>query len=672
MTEKKLITFNDASNWALEVAESEGLVGAAAEPFLQAMLSACRVVPTYGDEMMLLLEEVEAFLQNARKWVNERDSCPLQRERGWKTKRIPDVIEVTESEQYLGLRGSLYPSVKDALWDIWHSGNEYIEVVLTGAVGIGKSFLLEICICYMLVQLSLMRDPQAELDLARGTPIYLVLQAGTFNQAKEILFRPLYNRISASPYFQKQFPWNKDVTNELWFPNNIVVRPFSGSNDAVLGLTVVGGGITELNRMAYVTKSKKAKSAEDQLYDQAKSIYQTLIRRMVSRTMQLGKLWGKLILDAAREHDDDFTASKIKEAAAGNKYIYVYQKTQWEALPRERFGNDVFMVEVGDRTRRSRIITSMDEAINPDQVIRVPEEYRTWFEQDCEGALRDFGGIVVAGHRPAIPFREKISEAVELHKKLADGTQLFAMNSVILNEYKDAFNLLINQQYLDTVLLDKRTSFAAHVDPALKHDCAGLAVGHIIGWRMLPGIKVYDPRTKTYRQQSEGRAPIVCIDGILQIKAPYGEEIDLETVQDFIIYLRELINLEVVTADGYQSAQMIQAWRKAQFITGIVSMDTSPDPYNRVKAAYRDSRIYTPYHPVFEREIVNLQLEDGKYDHLPGGGHSKDLSDAVAGVLYLLETQISDYTSNRPARTHRTPPLRSANRGGRILSTRLI
>jgi len=622
---------------------------------------------------MVAQEDIDAFMKNVRKWIDEQDLRSLHRERGFKCDRIPDVLEVAESSEYLGLKGSIFPSVKEALWEIWHGDKAYLEVVLTGAIGTGKSFLLEVCICYMLVRLSMLHDPQAELDLARGTPLYLVLQAGTFSQAKDILFRPLYNRVSASPYFQKHFQWNKDVTNELWFPNNIMVKPFSGSNDAVLGITVVGGGITELNRMAYITKSKRSKSAEDQLYDQAKSIYQTLIRRMVSRTMQLGKLWGKLVLDAASEHEDDFTATKIKEAVSSD-FIYVYQKSQWEALPQERFSGDVFLVEVGDRTKRSRILNTIDEAVNQDQVVRIPEEYRTWFEQDCEGSLRDFGGIVVTGHRPAIPFREKIAEAFETHKKITGGGQFFSRDTVVINDYGEDFYLLINQKYIDDVLLDKRVAFAAHVDPALKHDCAGIAIGHVVGWKMLQGIKTYDPRTKTYKQKSEGKAPIVCIDGILQVSAPYGEEIDLEAIQNFMIYLKDYINLVAVSADGYQSAQMIQSWRKAQFVTGVVSMDVSPDAYTRVKAAYRDSRIYTPYHEVFEKEIVNLQFENGKYDHLPG--LSKDCADAVAGTLYLLETHISSYVSDRPMRPYRgrgaAPPGTRKNARGRVLFTKNI
>ena len=944
---KELVPEIDGIQIALEVGRQEGLSELGKPDYLATLMRACPIVLRKEDQQRYFkYEDLAAFFHNARKWINEKDQRPLSRQRGYKVDKLPDVLEVAESSEYLGMKGSLFPSVKEALWEIWHGDKDYLEVILTGATGClsgdtlipinrrvkssasreytirdayeksttekryswnkaiptkllslkdnligwhtsseivysgrkavytlttntgksitvtdehpfkvpayvedadkdgfkqlqhlkvgdsvicrggkqapvgrqpnrdrrwvysvqyhpnghrqlvynkdykrvsysrlvveahmnsmtveslvktlrndkdasaylnyipkekvvhhldgnplndnlanltviskeehdrihgytnvvnfrhpspveetivnivsageqetfdvimdepyrnyvangfvvhntGKSFLLETSICYMLVRLSYMFDPQAELDLAKGTPIYLVFQAGNLEQAKNILFRPLYNRISASPYFQKNFPWNKDIQTELWFPNGIIVKPFSGSNDAVLGLTVVGGGITELNRMAYVTKSKKAKTAEDMLYDQARSIYQTLIRRMVSRTMQLGKLWGKLFLDAAHEHEDDFTSQKIREAAS-NEYMYVYKKCQWDAIPQERFGGDKFLVEIGDRTRRSRIINTVDEAVNTDQIVRIPEEYRKWFEQDVEGALRDFGGIVVTGHRPAIPFREKIEEAFTQHKKLSGVGQLFSKDKVVINDYKEMFDLLINKEYIEGVLLDRKTAFAAHLDPALKHDCAGLAVGHIIGWKMLEGIRKYDPRTKSYRTQTEGKAPIIMIDGLMQIMAPYGEEIDLEAIQNFVIYLKEILNLEAASADGYQSAQMIQSWRKAGFITGVVSMDTSSDPYIRVKTAYKDDRLVIPFHEVYQREIINLQYENGKFDHLSGSGHSKDVSDALAGTVYLLETHLADLSS-RPARASR--PTQTRGFSGRKISSRIV
>lgn len=538
----------------------------------------------------------------------------------------------------------------------------------------GKSFMSEMNMAYMIYRLSILHDPQAEVNMAPGTPLYFVMQSGSLQQAARILFKPLYNRLRLTKYFTEVFPFNKDIGSELIFPNGIIVSPFSGSDDAVLGLTVLGGAVTELNRMAYVAKSRKnprAKtSAEEQFYDQAVSIYTTLIRRMVGRTMQLGKLWGKLILDAAHEHEDDFTSRKIKEAQT-NPRIYIYKKMQWEVSPDSKYSGEKFLVEIGNDTRRSRIINAMDESVEPEKVMSIPIEYKTYFEQDVEGSLRDFAGVVIGSQQPAIPYREKIQEGMDNFNKITGGQQLFLMNTAILQEFKleyepdDNWEALVNMNYVQNIVLDKKAEFVCHIDPGLKHDAMGIAIGHVSGYSLLPPVKRYNPRTKRYEEKRDIKAPMLTVDGILKVRAPYGEEVDLEMCQKLVLFLAATLNLTTVSIDSYQSAQMIQAWRTAGLVTGNVSVDDTSEPYTRVKIAYRDGRLFTPEHPVYKSEIIDLQWIDGKYDHLPTG--SKDCSDAVAGVIYLLETHVADYLPESPHTQKSEVEPRKGERKGRWL-----
>ena len=600
-------------------------------------------------------DDIKSFTTNFVKFAEEKDAQMLKRKRGAKIEYTADIIEFVESKALMNMKGSVFPIVKEALWDMWHTPDkQYVECVLTGSTGTGKTFISEMSISYMVYKLSLMHDPQAEVDLAPGSPLFFVLQSGSLQQATNILFKPLYSRLSLTKYFTETFPYNKDIRSELIFPNGIIVRPFSGSDDAVLGLTVLGGGVTELNRMSYVQKSRRnprAKtSSEEQVYDQAVSIYTTLIRRMVGRTMQLGKLWGKLILDAAHEHEDDFTSRKIKEAQT-NPTIYIYKKMQWEATPEKRYSGEKFLVEVGNDSRRSRIIHSRDESVEPEKIIEIPKEYEHWFVQDVEGSLRDFAGIVIGSLQAAIPFREKIYEGMDKFNAITGGQQLFLYDNAILQEYKHEFEdenweALVNMNYINNILVDKKAEFVCHVDPGIRHDAMGIAVGHISGYSLLPPIKRYNPRRKMYEERRDIRAPIIMVDGILRVKAPYGEEVDLEMCQRLILYLASVLNITTVSIDSFQSSQLIQAWRIAGLVTGVVSMDDTLEPYVKVKTAYRDGRLWTPEHPTYKKEIVDLQFEGSHYNHLVSG--SKDCSDAVAGVVYLLETHVAEYVALNP------------------------
>ena len=63
-------------------------------------------------------------------------------------------------------------------------------------------------------------------------------------------------------------------------------------------------------------------------------------------------------------------------------------------------------------------------------------------------------------------------------------------------------------------------------------------------------------------------------------------------------------------------------------------MDKTPISYEILKAALYDGRVDLPKHDQLELELVNLERDEktGKVDHPPHG--SKDLADALAGVVY--------------------------------------
>lgn len=526
------------------------------------------------------------------------------------------------------------------------------EFVVHNSTGIGKSFIVEMCCAYMLYKLSNYWDPQVEMDLAPGSPLYIVFQSRTERSATNILFRPFYARVRRTKYFTEKFPFRKDITSQMLFPNEIIVAPFSGSDDAVLGLTVVGGGITELNRMAYIEDSKKrsrTSSNDGQAYDQAVEIHKTLRRRIVGRTMELGKTWGLLVLDAAHEYGDDFTDRKIKEAEAqpkGKKTIFVYNKKQWEVRPQTKYSGEKFYVEVGTEKRRSRVLLSKEQAIDPSRVEEIPIEYKSEFDKDVEGALKDFGGISVSSRSSAIPYKEQIEKACTDFDAVTGGQQLFRRPVVQLEDYLTPAGLpdwsgLVNREYMERMFLDPNIKMAGHVDPSLNHCLAGIALSHISGWKLLDKISEYDPNTRSVKQRKNVRSPMIMFDGLLGIEAMEGEEIDLELLQSLGIYLFQECNVAILSIDSYQSVQMRQAWANVGLVTGHISVDDSTEPYTRLRSGYREGRIIHPDHVVYRKEIATLQFNGAKYDHLPGG--SKDITDAAAGSFYLAETHLTNF-----------------------------
>ena len=334
----------------------------------------------------------------------------------------------------------------------------------TGAIGIGKNYFADMAIAYMLYNLSTYHNPQLEFDLAPGSSIIFVQQSKTLTLAKKVVFDQFSQRLRASPYFSKHFPFDKDVKSELRFPKQITIMPVGGSDSSALGMNVYGGIIDELNFMARTEDSVETRYTGEDEYDQAERLYTTLIRRMTSRFDQMGKLPGKLLLVSSRYYPGDFTDKKMAEAReeiarSGQSTIFVMNYALWESPPGP-LADENFLVEVGDDFKSSRIIQTKDEAKDQEDVIEVPMNYFNVFQRDLDSALRDIGGIVTGTKKPFIPYREAIVKAQESYTELTGGKSLFTREEVVFDSFfagemdRPDWARLVSQEYIEEVIED--------------------------------------------------------------------------------------------------------------------------------------------------------------------------------------------------------------------------
>ena len=509
----------------------------------------------------------------------------------------------------------------------------------------------------MVYMLSCFHNPQLEYDLAPGSTIVFIQQSVTLTLARKVVYDQFAERIRGSRYFQQRFQFDPEVKSELRFPKGIVILPVGGSDTSALGMNVFGGVIDEMNFMARVRDSALTRHTADEEYDQAERLYSTLIRRIKSRFMQRGKVPGKLMLVSSTNYPGDFTDRKLEEAKH-DPTIFVMKYAQWEALPKDRFSGETFLVEVGNDFKQSRIIPTIEAAMDADDVVEVPIEYKVEFERDIDAALRDLGGIATGSKHPFIPYRELIVKAMDQFVEVTGGKQLFKREEVVMQDLFDPdedpdWSLLVDEEYFEQCLNIEGSVFALHIDVGLTSDAAGVAIGRIVGYKVLEASKIYDERTGSFVEVRDIRVPMYQIDGALRVMAPPNDEVDLELVRDLVLYLRGRMLIRYATCDSYQSAMMIQAFRKARMRSGVLSVDTSSAPYTEVKLAIKDERIWLPPHRVLGRELREIEKDKkkDKIDH-PAQG-SKDVSDAVAGVVYMLQRKEASY--GRPARRTARP-----------------
>ena len=536
------------------------------------------------------------------------------------------IREFITSEYYLDQAGSIYPLVMDELEELNNPkveglahgsriSNVYTEAVFTGGIGVGKSHCSLLTIAYQLYILSCMDSPQGLFDLDISSEILFVFQTINATLAKQLDYARFKSMIEHSPYFREVFQFNRDIESELQFPNRIIVRPVSGLETATIGQNIFGGVLDEVNFMEQTQNSKK--TADSGGYDQALQLYNSISSRRKSRFMKHGRALGMLCLVSSKRYPNQFTDQKVDQAnrelaSKGSTSIYIYDKTRWEIKP-DDFCGDRFKVFAGDLSRKPRILLAGEEiqASDLSLVTEIPVEYRPDFETDILRALREIAGQSTLSTHPFLVDTEAVS-------------QCFGKVETILSDYRTDFAgepLKILSEHVES---PSELRFI-HVDLALSSDSAGVVCGYVSGFKQVDrgeGIKE--------------TLPIINIDFSLEVAPPKGGEIEISKIRTLICKLRDLVGVNVrwVSFDQYQSADSMQILRQKGFTSDLQSMDRTMAPYELLKQALYDQRVNLPDDKKLLKELLALEfdVQKSKVDHTSVS--TKDISDALAGVVY--------------------------------------
>lgn len=528
-----------------------------------------------------------------------------------------DFKKFVEDAYFMNAKGILYPAVLDCCEEM--NNGEYQETVLTGAIGTGKSTIALYSTAYQLYLLSCYKNPHALFGLDPSSEITFIFQSINAKLAKSVDYDRFKSMIEKSHYFKEQFPFNKDILSELLFPNRIIVKAVSGSETGAIGQNVIGGVIDELNFMSVVENSKA--SMDGGTYDQAVALYNSIARRRKSRFMQQGKLPGLLCLVSSKRYPGQFTDKKEEEAKReidlyGKTSIYVYDKRTWDIKPEGSFSGRWFSIFIGDEGRKPRIM-GPDEAMHFNDshlVMDIPEEYRLEFEQDIMNSLRDIAGVSTLATHPFITDRDSITRGMR------------KTNLILSRDVVDFVDTKVSIDISHATQLDLPRF--VHIDLAVSGDSAGIAVGTVIGFKDLVHSGAVE------------KLPDIWVDAVLEVKPPKGGEILFYKIREVIYALKKLgMNIRWITFDQFQSVDSMQLLKQQGYLVGRQSMDITTAPYDFVKNALYEGRLSIPHHAKLAHELASLEkdVKKNKIDH--PAHSSKDISDALAGVVYGLTTR---------------------------------
>lgn len=547
-----------------------------------------------------------------------------------------------EDPKFLGLKGQIFPRLLNDLEELFEG--DYVEAILCGAIGWGKSTFAEIAMCRMIYEISCFRNPQKVYGLMKGSVIALINVSVQKMNAQKIVFQGIKSKLVNSPYFNALCPPDQHLTSELRFPNNLWVFPVASTETGIIGYNVFGGVMDEVNFMGVVEKSK---AAGGKTYDHAVTLQEALIRRMKSRFMRKGKLPGILLQISSSRYPEDYTERRMREAD-DDPSIFVRRYSQWDTIPRERFSSKTFFVSLGDSIRRPEIFDRDEETegVKADgiPVIEIPMDFRRDFERDVDAAIRDLAGLPTLTIKPYITYRWKIAEAVERGRAmglehpftsevstLQDGAT-FDLDKLLLTklkrrieaEKKPSLKIELEDAYKN---YRSRPRFV-HGDLSLTTDATGVAMGFVLDY------------TSVERRNEEGKlfvmkAPIIVIEFMLRVVPPRGGEIEIASIRSLIYELRSYgYGIRYVSFDQFQSADSMQQLKRSGIESGHLSADTDPMVYGSLKDALYEDRLIMYDYPIVGEELLKLEKNEktGRVDHPPRG--SKDVSDAVAGVCY--------------------------------------
>lgn len=543
---------------------------------------------------------------------------------------------------YLNIYEYVRPALLDILVDLFGEDPNptrislYPRGIFTGAIGIGKTTLASIVLPYMAHWVLCLRDPQTYFGLMPGSRIAFMQMSTSASQAKEVVFGDIKARIENSPWFRDQYPYDKSFKNQIRFPKDIWILPGDSAETTFEGYNILGGILDEIDSHK-VTKAK----------DYADQGYTTIHGRITSRFQDRG-----FILLVGQMKKATGFAAKMYKAYRQDPKAWTCSMTIWESLGWGRWTDedgkrDSFWY---DASRYAFITKEAAELQGfPSHVFEVPNIYRQDFLNSPQKALRD-----LAGRPPAVssPFFHDIGR-VDMAREAWQ--RRYGTEGPVDPKGKIA-DWFVARETMKRVM---------HVDIAYSGDgdALGIAMGHV------PELIVMDGEKK----------PFIVIDMLLRIQAPPGREIFLGDIRKIIYELKydRKFNIVAVTTDGFQSTDFRQQLQRKRIRTELVSVDRNMLPYADLYDAVMEGRMAIPPYQTYRthadpdpvdiltKELSELQEEGTKIDHPPDG--SKDLADALAGVVFTLMGERTYYSRGRSPlgnEASATAPPRESGRHG--------
>jgi hypothetical protein len=564
----------------------------------------------------------------------------------------PSIREFVWDERFLGQTyrcdegdDELYPVWEEALDRDFDLDSETHNLVLTGALGIGKTTVLVLIILYRLCLATMLRDPQKFFKVGRVSRLVFALLSVTKPAARETAFHEALNRMRLSPYFLDACSVNQNaeyaecrVEMKRRLPNgrpsNVFLTAGSRRQD-LLGRNVLGVALDEGN-------FRLEKDPDQSAYD----LYSEITARMASRFQTSLEYQPTIsIIANSAGNEWSFTEKVINEILEADApwARRVYRFSVY-AVKRHVLNLD------GIYFRVAHGILNCDPTVLPGHCAQdggpvsgeplepapagacieiVPRMFEEHYRRNCRSALQEFSGISNGGTRRAFPEMCHFQECIELGQQdgLREPTRSGVTKiPVTMEDDLNIWDYLIRERFFTRQLGSPQplrhpnSKRYVHIDLATR-STAGIAVCHL--------VSTAQTGVPTHKYQL-----VVEYDFVLALGPGRKPPIYIQKIVDFLFWLRDECGFRFgkITADQFQSDMLLQTLQGQGLATDHLSVDRNKSVYEAWRNAIEGHQIRLYPQSLLLKEAEFLQELDRKFDH-PAGG-SKDLTDAASGAYF--------------------------------------
>lgn len=575
----------------------------------------------------------------------------------------PSINEFIMDDYWLGQRmrpsetnQGIFPIWQEVLEKDWDLHSRVSNVVFTGSLGIGKTWVMSCIFLYRIALARLLRNPQFFFGLTFGSSVFYAVLSLSKAVVRDTVFTEITTSMGASAFFMEECYFNPDKKysdNKIELGNHIVFT--AGSKGwHVIGRNVMGVCLDEGNWRLESSPDEKAYALYDEVRTRIKNRFQKFSGflpavSILSSSARDETSFTERVIDEIKESGDTETAKiyaypvfVVKRHLI--KYDKLWFRVQYGLRNEEPCILEGWYLEDGtpcdeDGNTDIEVTNATHEECSPGaESILVPKDYHDDFARNCRVNLQSLAGISSGGSHRLFPNMVHMERCIELSE--AEGIVNPCKNTFIPISHDDDKNVW---DYLDhkSFLMRHHSSIRpirhpgelrfAHLDLA-KTGIAGLAICHRAGMQMVKDYKDGEP--------FEEQRLIVEYDFILSITPGKNKPISLEKIQRFFIWLRQACNFKfgLITADQYGSQMPLETLGHRGFTVDELSVDKKKGPYYAWRVGYEDLRIRMFKQHQLIREAENLIDGDKKIDHpekFPGGAEgTKDTADAAAGAYW--------------------------------------